>query len=102
MKGSTSSRAFVAFIAAAAFLWALTLSVSPQLHELIHSDASRLGHSCIVTFISSGNFNHAPVSILISAPVPLDPFKAPELTPLWAGPVFLLASIFEHAPPVNS
>lgn len=102
MKGRTSSRAFVAVIASAAFLWALTLSVSPQLHERVHSDANRADHSCAVTFVSSGNFNHTPVSILISAPVSLDEFNVPELRPLWIGPVFLLASVFEHAPPANS
>ena len=102
MKSSTSSHAFVAVLAAAAFLLALTLSVSPQLHERIHSDANRVDHSCAVTFVSSGNVNHSPVALLISAPVALDECKVPELTPLWVGPLFLLASVFEHAPPANS
>ena len=102
MTRSTSSRAFVAVIASAAFFWALTLSASPQLHERIHSEANSVNHSCAVTAISSGNLNHTPVSILISAPVSLDEFRIPELRPLWIGPVFLLASVFEHAPPANS
>ena len=102
MKSSTSSRAFVAFVASAAFFWALTLSASPQLHERIHSDAKRVDHSCAVTFISSGKVNHASCALLISAPVPTDEFKIPELTPLSVGPLFLIASVFEHAPPGNS
>ena len=102
MKSSTSSRAFIAILASAAFLWALTLSVSPQLHERIHSDANRTDHSCAVTFVACGNFNHAPVSILISAPISFDEFRVPELSPLWVQPLFLLASVFEHAPPANS
>jgi hypothetical protein len=102
MKSSMSLRAFVAALASAAFLWALTLSVSPLWHERIHSDASRIDHSCAVTFVSSGNLNHSPVTLLISAPVPVDEFEISELTPLWVGPIFLLASVFEHAPPVGS
>src|SRR6266849_4271545 len=99
MKSSTSTRAFVGLLASAAFLWALTLSVSPQLHERIHSDSNRADHSCAVTFVSSGNFNHSPVAILISAPAPIDKFRIPELTPRRAAPLFLIASVFEHAPP---
>lgn len=102
MKSSTSWRAFVAVLASAAFFWALTLSVSPQLHEQIHSDANSADHSCAVTFVSSGNFNHAPVSIPISAPISFDVSGVPELTALCLGPVFLLAGVFEHAPPANS
>lgn len=101
MKSSTSWRASVAIIASAAFLWVLALSASPQLHQQIHSDANRVDHACAVTFVTAGNVNHAPVALLISAPVPLDE-KLPELTPLWVGPIFLLASVFEHAPPANS
>ena len=101
MKSSTRWRAPVAVIASAAFLWTLALSASPQLHERIHSDASRVDHSCAVTFVTAGNVDHAPVALLISTPVPLDE-KIPELTPLWVAPLFLLASVFEHAPPANS
>lgn len=98
MKSSTSWRASVAFVASAAFFWALTLSVSPQLHQQLHSDANRVDHACAVTFIAAGNVDHAPVALLIATPVPLDE-KIPELTPLWVAPLFLLASVFEHAPP---
>ena len=101
MKSSTATRAFVGALAAAAFLWTLALSASPQLHERIHSDANRADHSCAVTFVASGNVDHSPVTLLISSPVPLDE-RIPELTPIWARPLFLLASVFEHAPPANS
>src|SRR5205085_2505523 len=101
-KNSTSSRAFVAAVISAAFLWTLALSASPQLHERIHPDANRVDHACAVTFVASGNFNHAPVSILISASAPIGEFATPELPPCWVGPLFLLASVFEHAPPANS
>jgi hypothetical protein len=99
MKSSTSWRAFVAVFTTAAFLWTLVLSASPQLHQRLHSDANRVDHSCAVTLVASGNVDHAPVALLIAAPVPLDE-KIPQLTPLWVEPLFLLASVFEHAPPV--
>jgi hypothetical protein len=102
MRSSTSSRAFVAVLASAAFLWTLTLSVSPQLHERVHPDANRVEHSCAVTFVASGNYDHSPNALHISAPVYLDQFTVPELTPLWVQPIFLLAGVFEHAPPANS
>ena len=102
MNSSTRIRAFIATVTSAAFLWTLILSASPQLHERIHPDANRADHSCAVTFISSGNVDHAPTALLISAPVQTDTFNLPELTPLWVTPLFLLASVFEHAPPANS
>lgn len=98
MRNSTA-RALVGALTFGAFLWALTLSSSPELHQRFHSDANRVEHTCAVTFIACGNFNHSPVTLLISAPALLDEFRSPELTPPWVGPLFLLASVFEHAPP---
>jgi hypothetical protein len=92
-------RAFVAVFASAAFLWALALSVSPQLHERVHPDANRVEHTCAATFIASGSYDHTPTALLISVPVPLGEFEISELTPRWVQPVFLVAAIFEHAPP---
>jgi len=47
MKSSTA-RAWIGLLASAAFLWALTLSASPALHQRLHSDANRVDHSCAV------------------------------------------------------
>ena len=99
MRNSTSLRACVAVVASAAFLWALTLSASPQLHERVHKDANRVEHTCAVTFVASGSVDYSPIVLLIGAPVPLGDFKVPELSPRWVWPVFLVASVFEHAPP---
>jgi hypothetical protein len=100
MKRSTASRAFVAIVTASAFLWTLTLSVSPQLHERIHPDANRLDHSCAVTFIASGNYNHSPAAPLLRAPVAAPKFyQIPALNSIWVQPLFLGAHIFAHAPP---
>jgi hypothetical protein len=101
MKSSTIWRALVAVVTSAAFLWTLALSIFPQLHERIHSDANRVDHACAVTFAAVGNVDHAPVALLIATPVPLDD-QIPELTPLWVERTYLLASVFDHAPPANS
>jgi hypothetical protein len=99
MKSSTITRASVAILASAAFLWTLTLSVSPQLHERVHPDANRVEHTCAVTFVASGSYDHTPLALLISAPVPLGDFDIPTLSPRWVQPIFLIAAVFEHAPP---
>jgi hypothetical protein len=93
-------RAFVATFVFAAFLWTLALSVSPQLHERIHPDANRAEHSCAVTFIASGNYDHSPTPQIVGVPDSVDQFSSvPALTPKWVESAFLLARIFEHAPP---
>jgi hypothetical protein len=43
-----------------AVFWALTLSVSPQLHELIHPDADHEDHDCAVTLFLGGGLVHSP------------------------------------------
>lgn len=101
MRNSTA-RAFVATLALAGFLSALALSASPQLHERLHPDANRGSHSCAVTLIASGNVEHSPATVLISAPASVGEFKALELNSHWVEPLFLLAAVFEHAPPVSA
>jgi hypothetical protein len=94
--------AFVATCLSVAFLWALALTASPQLHARFHSDANRAEHSCAVTMIASGNYDHAAQVPLVSAPAPAIQFsKVLALTPQWVESPFLAASIFEHAPPAR-
>jgi hypothetical protein len=101
-RSTNRRRAFVATFVSAAFLWALTLSASPQLHQLVHQDANRVEHSCAVTMIASGSYNHTSHPPLVSAPVPVIQFsKIPALTPQWVESPFLGACIFEHAPPAR-
>ena len=101
MKSSITARAFVTIFVAAAFLWALALSASPQLHQRVHKDANRVEHKCAVTMIASGGYDHAPHAPLVSAPIlPVQQFsKIPALIPRWVQSPFLGACIFEHAPP---
>jgi hypothetical protein len=96
-------RAFVAICVFGTFAWALALSASPQLHQHVHTDANRVEHSCAVTMIASGNYNHAAHPPLVSSPVPAVQFsRIPALTPEWVESLFLGACIFEHAPPAHS
>jgi hypothetical protein len=96
-------RAFIAICVSTAFLWALVLSASPQLHQRFHTDANRVEHSCAVTMIASGNYDHAAQPPLVSAQVPSVQFsKISALTPQWVESPFLGACIFEHAPPAHS
>ena len=102
MKGRMKAHSgnFIAAFVCAAFLWALALSASPQLHERVHPDANSPEHTCAVTFITSGSYDHSAYTPLIIAPVPTVQFsKIPALSPHWVQSPFLGASIFEHAPP---
>jgi hypothetical protein len=105
MKPTTSSRAraFVGALAGLAFAWTLVLSVSPQLHERVHSDAKRVDHNCAVTFVASGNYEQTAHQPLVVAPVaPIEFSRLPALTPQFVESPFLLARVFEHAPPLLS
>jgi hypothetical protein len=102
-RSRNHGRAFVAVCVFAAFLWALALSASPQLHRRVHKDANRAEHNCAVTMIASGSYDHAANPPLISAADLAPQFsKIPALTPCWVQPPFLGACIFEHAPPLRA
>jgi hypothetical protein len=99
-RSTNHGRAFIAICVSSAFLWALALSASPQLHQRVHKDANRVEHNCAVTMIASGSYDHAAHPPLVSVPVPSVHFsKIPALTPQWVESPFLGACIFEHAPP---
>src|SRR5439155_25370794 len=100
---ATGARSFVASFVSTALLWALALSVSPQLHHRVHTDANRVEHSCAAKMIASASYDHAADVPLVSAPVLAVHFsKIPALTPQWVESPFLGARIFEHAPPARS
>jgi hypothetical protein len=93
-------RTLVVGFISVAFLWALALSASPQLHERFHPDANRVEHSCAVTIIDPGGYNHVFHRPLVSLPLPtIQLSKIPALSPQWVESPFLGARIFEHAPP---
>jgi hypothetical protein len=99
-RSKDCSRAFIATFISAAFFWTLLLSVSPQLHARIHADANRGDHTCAITLIATGSYDHAAQPPLISAPQPSVQFsKIAALNSTWVQPLFLSAHIFAHAPP---
>ena len=101
-RSTNRGRAFVAPCVFVAFLWAVALNASPQLHQRVHPDANRVEHNCAVTMIASGSYDHAANVPLLSAPLPAIQFsEIPALTPCWVQSPFLGAHIFEHAPPAR-
>jgi hypothetical protein len=99
-RSLNARRAVVAAALFAAFFWALALSVSPQLHARIHVDTNRAEHTCAVTLVSSGSYDHAAQPTLISVPDFVSQFgRVPALSSTWVQPLFLSAHIFAHAPP---
>jgi hypothetical protein len=102
-RSTNRGRAFIAICVSAVFLWALALSVSPQLHARIHADANRVEHNCVAIMIASGSYDHATHPPLVSVPAQAVQFsKIPALTPCWVQSPFLGACVFEHAPPAHS
>jgi hypothetical protein len=87
----------------AAFLFALGLAASPQLHARFHPDAGSPSHECAVTLIAAGKYEQADAPPIFAAPQPAVHFeKVPALAPVWVATPFLGACIFEHAPPALS
>src|SRR5215831_15482501 len=86
-RSEDCGRAVLAGFVFAAFFWALALSASPQLHQRVHADAKRVEHSCAVTLITSGSFEHAAHPAPVSAPQPEIGFsKAEALSGVWVQP----------------
>jgi hypothetical protein len=101
-RSTNHGRAFIAVCVFTGFLWALALSVSPQLHTRVHPDANRVEHDCAATMIASGSYDHVAHVPLVSASAPAHQFsKIPALTSEWVESPFLGARIFEHAPPAR-
>ena len=102
-RSGNFGRGLVTGIVFATLLWALALSASPQLHQHVHADAKQVEHSCAVTLISSGSYEHAAYLPLVGAPQPKLGFtKTPVTNSVWVQPLFLCANIFAHAPPAHS
>src|SRR4026208_103841 len=102
-RSTNHGRAFVATCVFAAFIWALALGASPQLHHRVHKDANRVEHNCAATMIASGSYDHGADPPFVTAPVPAIQFsEIPALTACWVQSLFLGACIFEHAPPTGA
>jgi hypothetical protein len=95
-------RAVVASGLLSAFLCALVLAASPQLHARFHPDANSPNHECAVTLIATGKYTHVGAPIVVVPQSALFLGKIPALAPVWVPAAFQTAHIFEHAPPAQS
>jgi hypothetical protein len=95
-------RAAIAAGSLAAFLFALVLSATPQLHEQFHGATGAPNHECAVTLLASGNYQHTPpATISLAPPVPPRPFVQASVSFRLVS-AHLEFSLLEHAPPSNS
>jgi hypothetical protein len=102
VRSNNCGRGFLTVFVSGAFLWALALSSSSELHQRIHPAANHVEHNCAVTMLASGSYDHAANVPLLNAPLPAIQFsEIPALTPCWVQSPFLGACIFEHAPPTR-
>jgi hypothetical protein len=86
-----------------AIFCALTLTVSPQLHELIHPDADHEDHDCAVTLFLGGGLVHSPLlPSLVAGPLVLFLGHTPSLPPDIFAVLFAGQRISERGPPVSS
>jgi hypothetical protein len=93
--------ATVLFLAAAIVLM-VGLSAAPNLHERLHPTAGSL-HECAVTLIAFGSCHHGAAAPLLIAPTTtLLLSKVAVLGLPWVESPFLVARVFEHAPPRDS
>jgi hypothetical protein len=100
---NSAGRTTVTTLVLAAFLWALTLSVSPGLHQISHPAAAQTEHTCAATLMASGSCQGvAPVGCLTLSSNSVCFSKVPALFPEWVSSPFLSALVFEHAPPATS
>lgn len=79
-----------------AFVFGFTLAASPGLHEQIHGAAP---HECAATLIASGNYEHSAPPVVVVRPVAFERFAVVDLGTVFVWPLFLSASLLEHAPP---
>jgi hypothetical protein len=95
-------RAAIAAGSLAAFIFALVLSSTPQLHEQLHGATGVGSHECVVTLLASGSYQHTPIVTISLAP-PLTPKKFVQVpTSFELVSAHLEFSLLEHAPPANS
>lgn len=83
------------------FALAGLMSVSPDLHQLLHHDANNDEHECLVTVLHHGGCEGAlPAPLLTTVNTLILSSAVPTLHPQWVEPLFLTNCVLEHAPPV--
>ena len=100
--GKAVLRAIVAAGCIGALLFAVVLSVIPQLHEKIHNATGAPNHECVVTLLTSGNCQHTPTAPLSVAPPAQPAAFVHILVCFQLVSAHLDFSLLEHAPPAIS
>ena len=95
-------RAAIAAGSLAAFLFALVLSATPQLHEQFHGTTGPAKHECAVTLLASGHYQHTPLATISLAPPAPPKIFVQALSSFQLVSAHLEFSLLEHAPPANS
>lgn len=96
-------RALIASALGLAFLFALTLAASPQLHARFHPDAGNVHHECAATLIATGKYRQADAAPVFVSPQPAIFFaRLQTFVPVWVAASFQGAHNFAHAPPALS
>jgi hypothetical protein len=72
------------------------------LHAAVHADAGQPEHTCVVTLIGSGQYEHSAPAPICIGNEPLISSDLPVRLALPAISLFLERSVLEHAPPVCS
>jgi hypothetical protein len=85
-----------------AILWVLTLTVSPQIHELIHPDAGHEDHDCAVTLFLGGGLAHSSLlPSLVAGPLFTFLGHMPSLPSEILAALFPGQRISERGPPLT-
>jgi hypothetical protein len=81
--------------------WVLVLAAAPDLHETVHAGSDNPQHQCAVASFHSGGYDveHGPVSTGAPAAERCESLKNSAAD--WVPPVFLVAAVLEHAPPIR-
>lgn len=97
-----SGHRWIGLLLVLGIFWVLTLSVSPELHELVHPDAGHEDHDCAVTlFLGGGLVLTAVLPSLIPGPLYTFLFRTPSRPTEVAAPLFTGQRVSERGPPVN-
>ena len=102
MGENSRTRSAMAALFCAAFVFAVGLSVSPQLHDWLHKSGDQPAHQCAATILSSGGVEHSACEPALVQPSRL---ARGSILPAVGFPrlrASLPFSLLEHAPPAHS
>ena len=102
MGENSRTRSAMAALFCLAFVFAVGLSASPQLHDWLHKIGDQPAHQCAATILSSGSVEHS-----IGEPALAQPSRLAHGSVLPAAgfpclSASLCFSLLEHAPPARS